>query len=275
LTAGPSAEDEAFVRPEADREKGMNLASTGSIVLLRSATLALAAAVVCAPPARAGGAIIWSEQAVDPEGGIVRAIGTDADGGAARFLAARVTADGIDQSTFVFIERRRQLVIERVAGPYGTSLSARSGGDRLAMDLLADPLRHGFILRYTLPDGMRLEYQLAAGGAASGDRAALRRALDRHGALVEQVTAFLAATGDLDIGSSLARAGIPAPSLEFAGKYGDYHRCLDECANECGLHCAAECNLGLLDPAGILCGLCKTSCLAGCTIGCSHMWSRE
>jgi len=253
----------------------MSLARTRSNIFLGSLALTVTTAMLATAPAAASGAITWAERAVDPEGATVRALGTDADGGAVRLIAARAATDGIDQTTFVFLEGGRQLVIERVAGPQGVSLSARSGRDRLVLELQTDPLRHGSVLRYTLPDGGTLEYQVGARGQVTGDGPALRRAFDRYRALVDQMASFAAVVEDPEIGVLFGRGGISSPRLESGGKFGAYNRCLDECANECGAQCAAECNLGILDPFGMVCGLCKTSCLAGCSVGCSRMWTRE
>jgi hypothetical protein len=256
----------------------MRLARTWSFVLQSGIACGMVVAAQAGAPIAAAGRITWTERALDLEGPFVRALGTDADGDPVRLLAVRCAEGDPEESTFVFVQDGRPLVVEQWRSAGEGWLSVRFGRDRLVLERFEDSLLRTSTLRYTLPDGSVQRFHIGAGGEIEGDRAALRRAFDRNQALLERATAFVAAIEDPDIAASLARAALPSSQLEFvriSGKISKYSRCVDECTSECTLQCGAECNLGILDPAGILCGLCKTSCLAGCSAGCVPIRSRE
>jgi len=254
------------------------MARTWTTLLQSGLVWALVVAAQAGAPAAAGGPVTWTERGVDLEGPFVRAIGTDADGYPVRLLAIRSTAGSPDESTFVFVQDGRPLVVERLEIAGGVWLTVRLGGDRLVLERVEDPIRRSSTLRYTLPDGGVQQFEVGPRGEIDGDRQALQRAFSRSQALLDRVAAFVTAIEDPVLAASLARAALPSSRLEFAGrngKWSDYSRCVDECAADCTGQCAAECNLGILDPAGLLCGLCKTACLTGCSTGCAPMWSRE
>jgi hypothetical protein len=222
----------------------------------------------------AAGQVTWSERGHDLDGPFLRAIGTDADGHPVRLFAIR-SAEA-DESTFVFVQDGRSLVVERLQRAGDTWLSLRLGRDRLTLEQLEDPLLRNSTLRYTLPDGSVHLFRIADRGEIEGDRSALERAFGRHQALIDQAAAFVAAIEDRALWEGVAGSPLASPRLAGRlGKFSDFSRCVDECAADCTLQCAAECNLGIFDPAGILCAICRSACLTGCSAGCSRMWSRE
>ena len=232
-------------------------------------TLSLLASPAGLETVRAAEAAAWTDTAIDRDGWLLAAHGTDRDGLPIQAVFGRSATDGLVNLTTLYLRGSESLSVSKVYDANGgVTLSYVSGTEGLRVTVTPAPAPGGRMVQYEILRGPVFTLTATGeGGLAPRDVTALRglasegspffALLRRYHADLDGLRAYGSVGGDslTDFWRD-TRAG--SPELAVGG-------CWDECAAECDLQCAFECNI---DPSGVSCGICKSACALGCAIGC-------
>jgi hypothetical protein len=204
----------------------------------------------------------WTQILYGERGEIRLAQGRSSDGRMLRMSVETLAGDGAILSTTRYAHGKRRLVIERHYRSDG-ALEVRylSEEESIALSIAPGGAPGSQIVTYLLHNGERFTFEINGGECRSSSALAeLRKSLSSSKSVMPLLKHYSRRTANLR--GAVPEAGDP---LMLRVPDGD---CLDACALECDRQCAFECNLGsFLFPGA--CALCKTSCAAGCLIGCS------
>jgi len=200
----------------------------------------------------------WTRVVYDAHGNVLSAAGRMTDRTPLALTVMTSEEPGRVVATTTFIRGAETLRMERIYDEAsGLEVTYSSGAESAKLFMKRDAGTRETSAAVVLADGeVRAVTLDDRGNGLSGDARAVRGAFLARSHLFQLVREF-------ERNASRLGGPVPEAGSVFMWKVPDAPS-LDDCAQGCKARCAWECTL-----PGVACPICKSSCAAGCRIGCA------